>query len=92
MADQGELFEEQQENLERVRTRIRHAIIEFCRGHEWFHADELRAYVASETGVSAPASADRVLRDLRQKGHIDYVVANRRGSLYLVTKVTEGAR
>lgn len=82
-------FEGHQENLERVSSRIAQAIIRFCREHEYFYADELRKYVASETGVLAPASADRVLRDLRQRGVIDYVVLNRRASWYQVLRVPE---
>lgn len=48
-----------------------------------FTADQLRVYVNThvEGGVS-PSSADRVLRMLRQKGLVDYVVLNRGKSLY----------
>lgn len=88
MADQGEFdFDEQQENLERVSSRIAWAIIRFCREHRHFHADDLRAAVTRATGVAAPGSADRILRLLRQRGVIDYVVTNRRESLYSVTRV-----
>jgi hypothetical protein len=85
MASQGAFnFEEQQENLERVSSRIASAIIRFCREHRRFHADELRKYVVSETGIAAPGSSDRILRDLRQRKIIDYRVLNRRESLYEV--------
>ena len=47
-----------------------------------FHADDLRRYVARLTGIIAPASADRVLRNLRQNRVIDYKVISRRESLY----------
>jgi len=75
---------EQQENLERVSSRIAGAIIEFCRAHKRFYAEELRAYVLQATGIVAPGSADRVLRDLRQRGILDYLVISRRESLYEV--------
>lgn len=75
--------DEQQENLERVNSRIEHFVLEFCRGHRQFHADDLRQYVAREALV-APASADRILRYLRQRKQLDYVVLNRRESLYQV--------
>jgi hypothetical protein len=80
-------FDEQAENLERVSSRIERAIIQFCSAHPRFHADDLRQFVAKETGIVAPGSADRILRDLRQRGQLNYKVLNRRGSLYQVTDV-----
>ena len=80
-------FDGQQENLERVSSRIGWAIVQFCREHPRFHADELRKAVERETGIAAPASADRILRDLRQKGVIAYTVLSRRESLYEVNSV-----
>ena len=79
--------DEQQENLERVTSRIGRAVVQFCGEHRRFHADELRKYVITETGIAAPASADRVLRHLRQKKKIAYKVVSRRESLYEVTWV-----
>jgi hypothetical protein len=88
MAEQDEFdFQGQQENLERVSSRIAWAIIRFCRDHRRFHADELRSYVVAQTGIAAPGSADRILRDLRQRGIIDYEVLSRRESLYVVTRI-----
>jgi hypothetical protein len=75
-------FDEQREHLERVSSRIARAIIQFLRGHRQFHADELRKYVLQEVGITAPGSADRILRDLRQRKLIDYKVVNRHESLY----------
>lgn len=80
-------FDEQRENLERVSSRIARAILEFCQLHHRFHADDLRRFVIRETGIAAPASADRVLRDLRQHHKLDYKVVSRRESLYEVTWV-----
>ena len=34
----------QAENLERVSSRIGRSIVDFCRAHRRFHADELRQY------------------------------------------------
>jgi hypothetical protein len=85
--DQDEFdFSEQQQHLERVSSRIGRAIIGFCRAHRRFHADELRKAVVDETGIAAPASADRILRNLRQRGVIGYKVVSRSESLYEVTK------
>lgn len=75
--------------LEAVAGRISDAIVAFCRkrvGQE-FHADDLRRFVSVATGTNAPASSDRVLRDLRQRGVIVYTVVNRAKSLYRVDKV-----
>lgn len=75
--------------LRPVSARIADAILEFCvpRVNAEWHADDLRRHVAQRTGVVAPASADRVLRDLRKKGAVDYEVVNRAGSLYRLTAV-----
>ena len=74
------------QDLKRVSGRIASAIITYCSANKLFHASELRAHVAKECGATAPASADRILRDLRQRGTIDYEV-DRAASLYRVTKV-----
>ena len=89
MAQYDLAFNEQQENLERVSARIAVAIIAFCidrlqRREPQFYAEQLRKFVIAETGFAAPASADRVLRDLRQRGIIMYRVLDRRASLYEV--------
>jgi hypothetical protein len=78
---------EQKENLARVTARIGQAILVFHSelqetANRQFHMEELRKYVQFRTSLLAPASADRVLRDLRSKGLIDYEVVNRAQSLY----------
>lgn len=73
---------EQTGQLDRVSSRISAAIVRFMRGAGRFHADELRAAVEAEVGTCAPGSADRIMRDLRQRGIIDYTLISRRGSLY----------
>jgi hypothetical protein len=75
---------EQKRQLESVSARIAKAITGFFRataGSE-FHADQLREYVEIHCGRVAPGSADRVMRDLRQRGVIAYEVVNRSQSLY----------
>ena len=72
---------EQQENLERVRSKIAGAILSFRRGREMFYIQELHDYVAERYPV-APASADRVLRALRRDGYLNYQVINRANSYY----------
>jgi hypothetical protein len=47
---------------------------------------ELMHFVARHEPV-APASTDRILRDLRARGLLDYRVTNRRLSLYEITNV-----
>lgn len=82
---------EQQENLERVSRSIAPTILAFLRGLKprgivLFHAEELRR-VVNQTCGTAPASADRVLRDLRRKRRVAYEVENRRRSLYRLVDV-----
>ncbi len=86
MSDLYDLAENNDEHLERVSSRIGQAIIDFCRRNPKFHADDLRQHVILATGITAPASADRVLRDLRQRKVIDYRVVSRKESLYEVVK------
>jgi hypothetical protein len=79
----------QHDHLASVGSRIGAAITAFCRarvGRE-FHADTLRRHVTAQVGVVAPGSADRILRDLRQRGVVVYSVVNRRQSLYRVDRV-----
>ena len=79
------------ENLERVTARIGAIVIEYCRKHRRFHADDLREYVIRKAGVAAPGSADRILRFLRQHKVLDYKCLSRRESLYEVLRVPEEA-
>lgn len=79
-------MEQQDLEFRRVRSligdRIRRFIAErLSSGRPQFHADELRRYVAS-VHPTAPASADRILRALRQDGAVDYQCVSRRDSLY----------
>jgi hypothetical protein len=79
----------QRAELARVSSRIAAAIIAFCKGRVGaeFHADDLRSHVTACVGVAAPGSADRILRDLRQRKALDYEVVSRSKSLYRVLSV-----
>lgn len=81
--------EHNDEYLEPVSHRINKAIIDFARLREGstFHADDLRQHVLNAVGPTAPASADRILRDLRQRGRIQYRCIHRRQSLYFIDGV-----
>lgn len=78
----------QSANLSRVTARIGESILEFAKSRvgSRFHAGDLHAHVEQATGKCAPASADRVLRSLRQKGLVDYTVISRSDSLYRMEK------
>ena len=83
---------EQDDNLERVKSKIGKAIIAFIthvyatRTDRRFHMNELATHVSTETHT-APASPDRILRELRRDGLVDYVVVSRKNSLYEVTAI-----
>lgn len=82
----------QREEIARVSSAIGKTIIAFLRarlnnGMTEFYADELRQWVAA-SHPGAPASADRILRALRQSGQISYSVVNRRASLYRIVAIT----
>jgi hypothetical protein len=95
---------EQAENLARVRGRIGPAVFEFCRmvmargeglakpaawvAHQ-FHAADVVAFVAKRDVPCAPASVDRILRDLRRGGFVSYSVVKRSASLYCLHWVKE---
>lgn len=76
-------------HLDRVRGKIGPAVLSFLRQRGIggaFHATELHSFVGSSV---APASADRVLRDLRRNGACDYEIVNRRASFYRILKLPE---
>ena len=47
-----------------------------------FTAEELRQYVKANVPNAAPGSSDRILRMLRQKNMLNYMVLSRKASLY----------
>lgn len=73
--------------LKSVSARIGQAIQLFydsrmTGGMPFFRADDLRVFVEAAVGKSAPGSADRILRDMRQAGKLNYEVTDRGQSLY----------
>ena len=72
------------EERERVYQKIARHVLEFRDANlgRDFHAEELRAYVLGQAPEIAPDSPGRILRDLRLQGLLDYIVINRRESLY----------
>lgn len=83
---------EQRDQLSRVYGRIGQLVRRFCsqRAHAggMFHMDELVVWLSQQT-LAAPDSPSRILRYLRGAGLVDYVVVNRRQSLYRITRVAE---
>ena len=78
-------MKEQEENISRVSQKIAYAILEFWEytGPKTpFHMENLLKYVRTRLPKIAPDSPSRVMRDLRQHKVINYVVLNRRKSLY----------
>lgn len=82
---------ETNQELERVGLNINQVLVAYWKlkmqaADRRFTATELRQFVQHHNFGTAPASADRVLRTLRQKGKINYVVVNRAKSLYEATE------
>ncbi len=85
--------DEQTKHLDRVSDNIAPLILRFARSRlelnvPEFQMHELHAYVA-EQARAAPASADRVLRALRQLGRLDYRCIDRGRSRYRILSVKE---
>ena len=81
---------EQTQQLNRVAATAKEAILDFIKqrladteDNGAFTSDQLRFYVQNNVvGGVSPSSADRVLRQLRQSGKLDYAVINRGKSIY----------
>lgn len=76
----------QPEQLDRVSNSISYLVERFVterllHGPRTFHMRDLHDYIFQATQI-APASPDRILRELRRKGKCNYVVLDRRASLY----------
>lgn len=77
---------EQRQNLRRVADAIGASVVAFVEqrlasGQPEFSMEMLRAFVVAR-GASAPDSAGRILRDLKQRGRVNYVVVDRSKSRY----------
>jgi hypothetical protein len=73
-----------------MKKSVTQAILEFMNAHpvgSQFTANELRRYV-NVYATPAPGSTDRILRDLRNRAVIGYILVDRRKSLYEVTPVS----
>jgi hypothetical protein len=75
---------------------LRDVIQDFCRerlaGQPTFHLAELVAAAQRQRGRSSNASSvDRVLRILRQEGHLGYRVLDRGASLYELQPIERSA-
>ena len=77
----------QQENLDRVASKLSGPILAFCRQRQDFHMEDLREYLRAQSVNFAPDSPSRILRQLRLEGSVDYVITNRRQSAYRVMSV-----
>jgi hypothetical protein len=82
---------QQELELRRVSARINKLVLSFCRdriatNQNTFHMTELALWV-SRHNLIAPDSAGRILRSLRAKGKLDYIVVSRSESLYELKRV-----
>lgn len=67
---------------------LTNAVAEFCAAYvgETITAAGLHNYVAGKVQC-APGSESRVLRELRKKDIVNYVVPNRQKGVYVITSV-----
>ena len=84
---------EQEENIERVKSRIERPIMLFAaavmrRRDPTFHMEDLRTWVRRSVTHIAPDSPGRILRLLRQANRLDYKVISRRDSHYKLLRVS----
>lgn len=85
MVSQTKFDFEQSVELERVSSRISRFVVEFFELLEigsQFHAADLKQFVADKDQSVAPGSPDRIMRDLRKRGIINYELVSRSQSLY----------
>jgi hypothetical protein len=84
----------QTQQFNRVAATTKEAILDFINErltsyNGVFTSNQLRFYVSNNVvGGVSPSSADRVLRMLRQKNKINYIVLNRGKSLYRAVPVS----
>jgi hypothetical protein len=74
----------QRDCLESVSSRIAKHVLQFATTYcgLTFHSSQLHQFVAARVDRVSPGSADRILRDLKQRGLLSYTVVNRARSLY----------
>ena len=78
------------EDRARVSEKIGFLIKEFFITAEEFHMTDLNNFIQERIGVYvAPDSPGRIMRSLRQKGEINYVLVDRSKSKYRKSKKWE---
>ena len=86
--------------LNRVRLKVADIVFAFCRQREAdkaldgvFRLNELVEYVRRRVQGSGLVvdSVSRILRDLRQRGRIEYVILDRSDSLYKIMETCDNA-
>ncbi len=87
---QLDLYESNAEHIERVSDKIAQFILDFFDDRvrmrrDIFHMQELLNYVQARVKV-APDSPGRILRDLRSRGLVRYLVLSRKHSRYMVVR------
>lgn len=75
--------------LKRVRSLIGDLVMDFCscRVGKEFYGWELATFVMDRVTHVAPGSPDRILRDLRQSGAVEYTIVSKAQSRYYVDRV-----
>jgi hypothetical protein len=83
---------EQHQHLARVADNIGATVVRFCAARigATFSASALRYFVTHVHPHIAPESPGRILRELKKRGIVDYVLVSRAQSLYRVVSVREG--
>lgn len=86
---------QQSTELDRVSTRLAATILCFVRhcvanDEAHFFMSDLLAHVSAQVQC-APGSPERVLRDMRAKGQLDYKCVRRSNSLYKILSIKESA-
>jgi hypothetical protein len=77
-------MDDDKEERARVYGKIAPVILAYARDHagQTFHVEQLRRHVLGHAPEIAPDSPGRILRELRLARKLNYVVLNRRQSLY----------
>jgi hypothetical protein len=87
-SERRETMNEQTENLERVKRNIGQTVMEFCveleKSGAAFTANELVEHVKRYHPSVVAESAMRVMRDLRNRGFVNYECVKRAESRYTI--------
>lgn len=88
LSSQPSLFDQQTQNIERVRSKLEPTILRFFAQNSSgvFLMSALTNYVRWFHPDTAPDSPGRIMRQLRKARKLDYRVKNRRASLYEIVK------